>query len=282
MTLAPIEVTLPNVSVPTGVLFAQLQQEREDVVRGLYEIELHNGTGGEVDIARASISWDGFNTSPPNTGGTKIATQAIISLPVAFNGAHCSGDGSAASMPSTDTATVSVTYDDGTTAVVPVADVAGILAKLYVADCERQQIEKLVKVSLIDFQDVTVNGLPRIEATLHFERAAATGVVRLIDTKGSVIFTLAPLNTPSSPMLTLAPGQQSADLAVSINEAKCEDHAFAETKQPFLFVLTLDPGDGIEHGYNISPDVAVQPHLFDTAINACKIKNGTITSFPTA
>ncbi len=276
----PVDVTPPTVVVPHDVVFAELGQEREDVPLNLYQVQIHNDTDAEVDVASTSMRWSGFHTSPPNTKGTKIAPRAVVDQPVPFSGASCVGDGTAASMPSIGSATAVITFTNGTKSTVPVVDANGILGKLYLSDCERQNIDKAVTITLTGFKDVTNDGLPRAEATIHLQRGASTGTIRLLDTKGTVIFTLAPLSPTNSPLLTLSGDQRSADLPVLVTEARCEDHAFAETKQPFLFVVSIDTGDGVEHGYNLVPDVSVQPHLFNMAIAACKIKNATATSPP--
>jgi len=276
----PDQSTQPKVVVPRDVVFAELGQEREDVPLNLYQVQIHNDTDAEIDVARTSMTWSGFQTSAPNTKGTKIAPRAVVDQPVPFSGASCVGDGTSASMPSIDSATAVITFANGTKSTVPVVDANGILSKLYLSDCERQNIDKAVTITLTGFRDVTNDGLPRAEATIHLRRGASTGTIRLLDTKGTVIFTLSPLSPTNSPFLTMSSGRTGADLPVLVTEARCEDHAFAETKQPFLFVVSIDTGDGVEHGYNLVPDVSVQPHLFNMAIAACKIKNATATSAP--
>jgi hypothetical protein len=273
-------------SLPGGVLFAELVQEREDVVLGIYQVHLVNGTSGLVDIANVQISWPGFNAAPASKTGTKIAVHAIVDLPVPFAGARCVGDGSAASMPGASLASATVHFVDGTSAAIPVIDTERLLSKLYLADCERQNIDKAVHVSFRAIEDVTIDGLPRTKATIHVERAAAKGVIRILDLKGTVVFGLAPESSgatgDSSPVLTMPAWQTAADVGVVISEAGCADHIFAETKQPFLFVVSLDPGDGRPHGYILAPDVTVQPHLLQRDIEACHLKNAAILAPPAA
>ena len=69
--------------------------------------------------------------------------------------------------------------------------------------------------------------------------------------------------------LELGPGEERASAQVAFTPASCEPHVLAETKQPFLFPLSVTVGDAEPVPVPLPVDAAQQALFWDLLDRVC-------------
>jgi hypothetical protein len=274
--------TLPDVTVPTGVLAAVPFQNRLDVAQHLFQTKLYNGTHTDLDVVSVQFVWAGL-TTPVSTRANPLVAGDRLDYPVPLVAATCLGDGTAATMPDPATAVVRVGLRDGRVLDVPVFDTLHMARTLYLQDCERQHIAAQVGLSWADLHAGELDGRPVTEGVLRLVRLAATGTVTVGFVSNTINFTFTgPTDRPpASPgaaaaaVAVLPVGVASFDVPIRFIEGRCDVHAQSESSQPFEFVLQLDLGDGVERSYDLLPAVADQVPMRHRYEQACAILGRT-------
>ena len=107
--------------------------------------------------------WEGY-TTPVTERHDIVVSGQRIDFPVKFPGATLRRRRvTRATMPDPATATVRLILDDGSERIIPVFDVDHLARRLYLEDCERQMIESLVAIELVDLHAVEFEGRPVTE-----------------------------------------------------------------------------------------------------------------------
>lgn len=250
----------PKIVMPDGVLGAQPLLHRGDPAKGQLHVKLVNRSGERLDIDALQLVWEGF-TSPLTERRIVLVGSQRVDIPLPFPGATCVGDGSAATMPHVGAATVRLVLNDGTERSVPVYDVDGVARSLYLKDCERQMIERLVGIEWVDVEAATLDGRPVTEGWLQLTRRARSGAISVHSVSNTVVFVVEPVDVAAgAPLVTLDAGEQEASVRVRFVENRCDPHAIAEASQPFDFVVQLQI-DGAPHPYLALPPAADQPPM---------------------
>ena len=86
--------------------------------------------------------------------------------------------------------------DDGSERIVPVFDVDHLARRLYLEDCERQMIQSLVAIELVDLHAVEFEGRPVTEGSLRLTRRASTSTVSVQTVSNNILFVFAAPEAP--------------------------------------------------------------------------------------
>jgi hypothetical protein len=271
-TTSPASTTTePDIELPVGVLVAVPTQNREDPAKGQFQVQLHNGTKDRFDIAAVRFEWTGYATPVVERTAVIVGGQ-IVDLPVPFPGATCVGDGTLATMPSLDDATVVLRLVDGSEVEVPVVDQFHLARRLYLEDCERQMIDGQVTIEWVDLHEEEFEGRPVTAGSLRLTRQAGEGTITVLSVSNTVPYEFAAVDTAvGEPVAVLADGDDTVSVPVRFLESRCDPHALAEVKQPTKFISQLVLGDGSEHPYIIYPERSYWNAMRATADEACVI-----------
>ncbi len=161
--------TEPEIEIPDGILAAMPTQNRVDPAKGQFQVKIFNRTDERFTVIGVQFVWEGY-TTPVTERHDIVVSGQRIDFPVKFPGATCVGDGTRATMPDPATATVRLILDDGSERIVPVFDVDHLARRLYLEDCERQMIDSLVAIELVDLHAVEVDGRPVTEGCTAADR----------------------------------------------------------------------------------------------------------------
>jgi hypothetical protein len=278
-TFSTPETTLADIVVPDGVLAAIPYQDRKDVAKSIFQVKIINGTEERIDVVGVQFVWDGFGTDMTPRDSTAITPQRRIDLPLPLAPATCAGDGTAATMPDPASGVARLQLTDGSVREVPVFDTFHVARRLYLADCERQLIERMVTIEWVNVAPGELDGHPVSNAELRVTRGEATGDVSIWSVSNTINYSITvPERPKGQPLVVLPAGEPDASIAVQIIEGRCDAHALSESSQPFNFVVQLDLGDGMIRPLIVLPAVDVQPGIRERTEAACLSLNKLTTA----
>jgi hypothetical protein len=262
--------TEPEIVIPDGILAAMPTENRVDPAKGQFQVKIINRTDERFTVVGVQFVWEGYTTPVTDRHDIVVKGQRI-DFPVKFPGATCVGDGTRATMPDPASATVRLILEDGSERIVPVFDVDHLARRLYLEDCERQMIESLVAIELVDLHAVEFEGRPITEGSLRLTRRASASTVSVQTVSNNILFVFdAPEAPTDGPVVTLDEGAGEASVPIRFAESRCDPHAIAEASQPFKFVAQIDLGDGDVHPYILSPPVEAQIPMRQTMEAGCE------------
>ncbi len=260
----------PRVTIPNGVLAAMPTQNRLDVAKGIFQVQLINGTSDSVDVIAVQFVWDGLTTDIAHRENLLVAGDRI-DFPVPLAPANCSGEGTQSSMPDLQTAIVNVTLRDGRVIEVPVFDIKHFAHNLYLKDCERQYIIRQVDIQFADLHEVTFEGRPVTEGVLRLTRRQSVDTIEVTFISNTINFTFVSLGVSKGPVATLRSDQSTVEVPVRFIEGRCDAHALSESSQPFNFYAVVRLGDGIERTFITVPALKDQIPMRKTVETGCKL-----------
>jgi len=262
--------TEPEIEIPDGILAAMPTQNRVDVAKGQFQVKIFNGTDERFTVIGVQFVWEGYTTPIAERHDIVVGGQRI-DFPVKFPGATCVGDGTQATMPDLAAATARLILDDGSERIVPVFDVEHLARQLYLEDCERQMIDSLVAIELVDLHAVEVDGRPVTEGALRLTRRDSTSTVSVLSVSNNVLFGFeAPDARSGGPVVTLDEGVDEASAVIRFVESRCDPHAISEASQPFKFIAQVDLGGGDVHPYLLVPPLEAQIPMRQTMEAGCE------------
>ncbi len=268
-TIAETPITIPN-----GVFAAMPFQNRLDVAKEIFQVQLINGTSDLIDVVAVQFVWDGLTTAVANRENLLVAGDRI-DFPVPLAPATCSGDGTQDSMPDPQLAVAKVTLRDGRVVEVPAFDVKHFARNLYLKDCERQHIIRQVEIQFADLHETTLEGRPVTEGVLRLTRRQSLDTIEVTFISNTINFTFVSLGESQEPVATLRSDQSIVEVPVRFIEGRCDAHALSESSQPFKFYAVVRLGDGLERTFITLPDVIDQIPMRKTVETACKILGKT-------
>jgi hypothetical protein len=262
--------TEPEIEIPDGILAAMPTQNRVDPAEGQFQVKIFNRTDERFTVVGVQFVWEGY-TTPVTERHDIVVSGQRIDFPVKFPGATCVGDGTRATMPDPASATVRLILDDDSERIIPVYDVDHLARRLYLEDCERQMIESLVAIDLVDLHAVEFDGRPVTEGSLRLTRRASASTASVQTVSNNILFVFAaPKAPPGGPVVTLGDGVDEASAPIRFEESRCDPHAISEASQPFKFVAEIDLGDGELHPYILMPPVDAQIPMRQTMEAGCE------------
>ena len=224
----------PGPAVPTvaGIEAEAVQLRTDAAVGGQVQVRV-TATGGEpFTVTSVAIDSPGFAPLPDRAVTAAYAPGQTIDLTTPFGEVVCDRAAEPAA------ARLAVVRPDGRSEVLRVPLDAEDLTRIHTETCAAQAV---VAVAGVSVTGLAVDG-DAVTGSLVLTRAGdddrAVTPTRL---EGNTLYD-AEADLPR----TLAEGEASLEAGVEFSAATCHPHVLAEIKQPYVFVLRVQVGDGDE------------------------------------
>lgn len=261
-----VSFTIDGSAPPTSPAHATSPSAADDLTVGLenprylhaqrrVEVTVENTGGSTVTIARLALDAPQFEDTPPVSKDVTIGPGRRVDLQIAYGEAQCAvaADGAVSTTVRIDQR--DVRFD------VPVEP----LADIHENECGQRKVLEMVDLDLSERTRKIDDGL---ETDLVVRRRTSDAPVRATGIRGSVIFTVEPVDATEPPLIDLTPDQHVARLAVRIIASRCEPHAVADSKKTYLFSVWLEVGDATAQLVAIDAEPVMREQL-DELIVAC-------------
>ncbi|MDN4477914.1 hypothetical protein QQX10_06540 [Demequina sp. SYSU T00039] len=228
---APLEPPAPLEASATLTYPRTLQADR------MVEVRVSSTSEGEVRVTAATLQSGYFADVPATEREVRVWEGHEARIRVALGEPVCPAGVGAA-----DDARVALSVAvEGTGVAQEVAVPTDVLAAINAAECTAHEAIAVAAPAL-GAPGEAVGGT--LATTLVLERAQRDVPVTVTAIAGSVIFAV---DTEQGALpATLAADQGRLEVPVSIRVARCEPHAFAESKKTFLFKTWLEAGEADE------------------------------------
>ena len=214
-----------------GIAAEAVQQRTDAAIGGQVQVRVTDTGTAPFTVTSVQLSSPGFALLPAKPVTARYAPGQTIDLPTPFGRVDCSVGVDPVG------ARLTVQRSDGRTEELLVPLTGGTMAQVHGAECAVQGVLAGVAVTVEELADVgeTMTG----EVVLR--RRAAEEPVEVSRLGGSVVLDLLP---DDDLPVTLAAGEQELRIPVTFDAARCDPHALAETKKPFVLPLAVTVGDG--------------------------------------
>jgi hypothetical protein len=221
---------LPTVRKPADPMpgiDAEAVQLRTDKAAG-GRIQVRVTASDEFSVTSVAVDSPGFEALPPTELTADFRPGRVIDLRTPIGAAQCDVS------PVPSSARLTVVRPGGQPEEVDVPLAADVLQQIHADECAEQALAEDVAIEVVDLRD-DGDGLA---GSLALTRKAGEGEVRVISLRRSVLMA-ADVDLP----LTMAADASDAATPLRFTPATCDAHVLAETKQPFLFPMTVQVGD---------------------------------------
>jgi hypothetical protein len=227
---APTEAVQVLPDVP-GITAEAVQQRTDAAIGGQVQFRITNTGADPFAVTATQLDSPGFATVPAKPVTARYAPGQTIDLPTPFGPVDCSVGVDPVG------ARVWVTRADGTAEELLIPLTGGTMAQVHAGECAIEQVLSVVDIAVADLTDAgeTMTG------DVVLDRRSGDEPIEVTRLGGSVV--LEPKPDGDLPV-TLAPGEQELRIPVTFDAARCDPHALAETKKPYVFPLAVTVGDG--------------------------------------
>ena len=134
------------------------------------------------------------------------------------------------------------------------------IAKINTTECNEQYVHEHTDVVYGPDFDVVDGALT---TTITLTRRTGDEPITLTQARGSVLFVIKPGESlePGVPMAVMASGVATASAPISITVGRCEAHAVADAKKPYLFAAWISVGDMEPAFVTMTPDGEIKAAL---------------------
>src|SRR4051812_9150414 len=257
---APPPTTRPTaeaVPVVPGIE-AEAVRLRSDVAAGRrLQVRVTDTGAAPFTVTSVQLDTPGFAVLPARETSTALTPGRVIDLPVEYGAVHCATPtGPAAGR-------LVVVRPDGTTEQLRVPLAGDTLARLYADECAAEAV--------LAGGDVAGGGPGGDGDTLAGDvvltRRSGDQDVVVSALRPSVV--LEPVPQRELPV-RLAGDDDRLVLPVTFDAQRCDPHALAETKQPFVFPMHVTVGDGAEVVVDLPLDDAQRVQLQEFLGRVCR------------
>jgi len=232
-TTEPEPTTTVTAPEPVQGLVAELGTNRLYAIHRAFGLVLRNVTDQPVVVQEMQLDSPLFAELPPTertvtlpAGGRRL----VLALP--YGEARCDDEPG-------PTFPVRVVLDGGEELHLDAPEeYEGAVARLHDRECAAADVRERADITWGDewMQDgATVTG------ELHLDQRHPGPPVAIDDATGNVIFTL--ILEDTHPVLAVSDDEPSATVPVTISADRCDPHAVAEFKTPYLFLSWATVGD---------------------------------------
>ncbi|MBB5787348.1 hypothetical protein [Jiangella mangrovi] len=225
----------PLAEGPVPDLTATAEIRRSFNRSGLVVIAVTNHGGEPVHVTSAELLSDSFEqTGPQPFDSTIPAGDTPRDLQVEYGLARCPDGVDSTSAQSQVALTARAEGGDEQALVLDLPYPNGTLDRLLGTDCDAQILQQSVSLTmgpLVPAEDGTLTGILTVTPV---DPAVTPSIT---DTRGSVLFEVAPQPDPALP-----PGQ----LRIRSDVLRCGGHAIGDAKRPYGFTAWIDLGTGGE------------------------------------
>ena len=242
---------------PVPGIEAEVVRQRTDVpVPGQVHVRVTDTGDQPFTVTAVAIDAPGFAPLPPTALSAAFEPGRTIALRTAYGAPDCAAP---AGPPA---ARLTVTWPDGTREELRVP-LAG-------DDLDVVHREECAIAGALAVADIGLTGLTAADdaviGTVVLTRAGDDDrAVTVLDARRSVVLDVAVEGLP----LELRPGEERASAEVAFTPASCEPHVLAETKQPFLFPLSVAVGEAEPVAVPLPVDAAQQQLFWDLLDRVC-------------
>ncbi len=198
-----------------------------------------------VRVPSVAVVSPGFAPVQPGELTAEFVPGRVIDLRTPFGRAQCDVE------PEPASARWTVVRPGAQPQEVEVPLAAAVLKQIHTEECLEQSLAQEVTVEVADLRD-DGDGLA---GSLVLVRRSGAREAQVSALRRSVLMAVE-VDLP----LTLAGDAPEAETALRFTPATCEPHVLAETKQPFLFPITVQVGDAepVSTDLSIPDDVRAQ------------------------
>ncbi len=252
-TTAPSVTTTTSTPEPVGGLVAEIGTNRLYAVNRAFGLVLRNVTDEPVVLQQMQLDSPLFATMPPTertvtlpAGGRRL----VLALP--YGEVRCDEE------PGPTFPVVVTLADGGEVQLDAPEEYDGAVARLHQRECATADVMERVAITWGDewVQDgITVTG------ELHLEQRHPGEPVAIDEAVGNVIFTL--VVEDAHPVVAVSDDEPAATVPVTISADRCDPHAVAEFKTPYLFLSWVAVGDAEPVGVPLELTGAARQALVD-------------------
>jgi hypothetical protein len=242
---SPPPSTPPSSPSLDGVLSATVTMPR--LVRDPREIavRVENHGTSPVHVQQVELVTESFAPTGPATADVDIAAGTAKALRVTYGTGQCGGSLSPPVAPVT--AVLAVVVDDRSYDVqLPITNPDDLAPKLH-ADCADQFVAAAVDVQL---QAWSAGPDGALTATLLMTRVGGDEPITVDELTGSVLYRLTGDTLP----VVLPAGTDRIEIPIVTSPARCDAHAMADVKFPYLFLARMTIGDSPRLAAHIATD----------------------------
>lgn len=234
-TSAPATTSTPPApTTPVGGLVATVGTNRLFQPRRELGLALQNVGDAPLVVAGVQLSSELYEPLPVtwrevvlHPGGRRLV------MPLPYGEVRCEGDGGAG-------LAAVVLLDDGRELRVPAPeDHQGSVRRAHERECAAAEVRERVDVVL--HGPWTRDGVA-VSGTLSMSQRITGPPVAMDDVVGNVIFTVR-VEGAGSPVLRVTDREPDAEVPITISADRCDSHAVAEFKRPFVFLSWVRVGD---------------------------------------
>ncbi len=235
-TTAPVAETTTSTTVPepVGGVVAEIGTNRLYAVDHALGLALRNLGDEPVAVRQVQLASDQFTTLPITDRSVTLqpgGRRFVVPLP--YGEARCDGEAA-------ETFGVVVVVDDGEELHLDATEeYAGAVGRLHRRECAAADVLERVDITFGD--EWTRDGIV-ITGELSLEQRHPGEPVAIDHAVGNVIFTLH--LEQDHPVLRVTDEEPRARLPVTISADRCDPHAVAEFKTPYVFLSWVAVGDG--------------------------------------
>lgn len=246
-------------------LDATVRLGRVAASRGMVEIGLSPADGEAVEITSLQLRDPRFTVVPATPRSTLVDRR--LNIPVDIGDAVCDD------LPSAPPHAV-IGRPEAEPLVVPVdADGEESLATVHRTACNRQAVTAAVDLRFGPRWEPVDRATAR--GVLTLDRAGSEKEITLAGVQGTVIFTLEAIRPGRGDVAELGrlePDDDHVEVPVEVTAARCDPHAFIESKRTYLFSAWVGLGDDEPVFVTVEPQGAARSALERLLVRGCGIE----------
>lgn len=187
---------------------------------------------GDAPVTVTSVALDspGFAAAPETRRVVELGPGNRIDVEAEYGAVRCD------TRPEPAYAVIGVADQGASPVRVPLATPYDVLGRIHDGDCAAEELARAVPVTLLPAAAPPEPAAP-LPAQLVVSRGTATGDVRVDEIGGSVLYALR-----GALPATMRADEDRLSIDITIDAARCDPHALAEAKKPFVFPLWIAVG----------------------------------------
>ena len=254
---APATTSAASAVPPVPGIEGEVVRQRTDVpVPGQVHVRVTDTGDRPFTVTGVAIDAPGFAPLPPTRLSAAFEPGRTIALRTAYGTPDCAVP---AGPPA---ARLTVERPDGAVEELRVPLAGDDLDVVHREECAVAGVRAVVSIALTG---LTASGDAVTGAVVLTRAGDDDRTVTLLDARRSVVLDVAVDGLP----LELGAGEEQAGTSVSFTPASCEPHVLSETKQPFLFPLSVAVGETGPATVPLPVDAAQQELLWDLLDRVC-------------
>ncbi|BAH49187.1 hypothetical protein [Rhodococcus opacus] len=216
---------------PAIPLSAEAYRSREDdAAGGRIHVRLTNTGDAPVTVTSVALDSPGFESAPETRREIELGPGNRIDVEAGYGAVRCDTG------PEPAYAVIGTAERAATPVRVPLATPYDVLGRIHDGDCAAEELARAVPVTLIPEAAPPEPAAP-LPARLVVSRGTASGDIRVDEVGGSVLYALR-----GALPATMRADEDQLNIDITIDAARCDPHALAEAKKPFVFPLWIAVG----------------------------------------